>query len=117
MTDAATLEELLALESQIADTQYAIDRLTQSLLSTDRRVSYATVSLTLREEKPGDAAITQPTFTERLFDALEAGWTAFADFMTDAALFLVASLPFLAVVALIALGVHLARRRIRRGKR
>lgn len=117
VTDAASLEELLALESQIADTQYAIDRLTQSLLSTDRRVSYATVSLTLREEKPGDAAITQPTFTERLLDALEAGWTAFADFMTDAALFLVASLPFLAVVALIALGVHLARRRIRRGKR
>lgn len=117
VTDAASLEELLALESQIADTQYTIDRLTQSLLSTDRRVSYATVTLTLREEKPGDTAITQPSFTERLSDALEAGLTAFADFMTDAALFLVASLPFLAVVALIALGVYLARRRIRRGKK
>ena len=36
VTDAADLSDLLTLESQIAETQYQIDRLQSSLNSTDR---------------------------------------------------------------------------------
>ena len=49
ITESADLSDLLELESQIADTQYQIDRLQASLNSTDRQVSYSTVNITLKD--------------------------------------------------------------------
>ena len=115
VTDAASLSDLLELESQIADTQYQIDRLTASLQSTDRQVDYATVDISLREERAADD-ITNPEmgFGERLLSALRAGWESFVSFVSDMAVFLVAALPFLAVVAAVVIGWRVWRRR-RRG--
>lgn len=115
VTDAASLSDLLELESQIADTQYQIDRLTASLQSTDRQVDYATVDISLREERAADD-ITNPEmgFGERLLSALRAGWESFVSFVSDMAVFLVAALPFLAVVAAVVIGWRVWRGR-RRG--
>lgn len=100
VTDAADLSDILALEAQMADTQYQIDRLTNSLQSTDKRVNYATVDVNLREERASDDLTNQEmTLGERLVSALSTGWTAFTDFLGDAAVFMVAALPFIAVVA------------------
>lgn len=100
VTDAADLSDLLALESQIADTQYTIDRLQASLNSTDRQVDYATVYITLREELPSDSITDADlTLAQRLTNALSAGWNAFIGFAADAVVFLVAALPFLVIVA------------------
>ena len=49
INESGDLSDLLALESQIADTQYQIDALQSSLNRTDRQVTYSTVSVTLRE--------------------------------------------------------------------
>ena len=102
VTDAASLSDLLALESQIADTQYEIDRLTGSLQSTDKQVDYATVDISLREERAAeDLTNDEMSFGERLLSALQVGLKAFAGFIGDAVVFLMAALPFLAVVIVV----------------
>ena len=118
MTETASLTELLQLESQIADTQYTIDRLQASLNSTDSKVSESTVSITLREEKEAETIVNQDaTFLERLGSALSAGFNAFRDFAEDMAVFLVAALPFIAIVAVCVLVFRILRRRHRRAKK
>lgn len=118
ITDAADLSDLLALESQIADTQYTIDRLQSSLNSTDRQVDYATVSVTLREELPEDGMTTaDATLAERFISALSTGWNAFISFVKDAVVFLAAALPFIVVVAIVYAVAHIIRRRKRRHRK
>ena len=112
VTDAADLSDLLLLESEISDTQYTIDSLTASLNSTDRQVDYATVSVSLKEERPEenlqDASLS---LGERIASGFRTGWTAFTGFLSDMAVFLVAALPFLLPAALVAvLAVVLHRR-------
>lgn len=118
VTDAADLTDLLALESQIADTQYTIDRLQSSLNSTDRQVDYATVNVTLREELPADSMTTaDATLAERFISALNTGWKAFISFVKDAVVFLAAALPFIVIVAIVYTVAHIIRRRKRRHRK
>lgn len=112
ITDAANLSDLLALESQMADTQYQIDQLQASLNSTDRRVNYATVDIALREDMPSDS-LTDPerTLTQRLLDGITTGLNACASFLSDMLVFLAAALPFIGIVGVIAVAVVIIRKR------
>lgn len=112
ITEAADLSDLLELESQIADTQYQIDRLQASLNSTDRQVDYATVDVSLREERPADSLTdVEKTLGERLMDAIETGWEAFTEFLSDMAVFLAAALPFIGVVVVLVIVVKIIKKR------
>ncbi len=110
VTDAATLSDLLDLETKMADTQYAIDQLQTSLNRTDRQVDYATVNVTLREERTPELTDGTVSLGARLLGALRTGWEAFTGFLQDVAVFLTAALPFLAVVAVVAGGLLLRKR-------
>ena len=110
ITESGDLSDLLALESQIADTQYEIDRLQSTLNRTDRQVSYATVNITLREEQTAPLTDTRVTFGDRLLSAVEVGFQSFVEFLGDMVIFLVAAAPFLLIVALVLLVVHLVRK-------
>ena len=102
MTDAASLSELLELQAQIADTQYQIDRLQTSLNGTERRVNFATVDITLREESAAaDITDGEKSLGERLVSAVKSGGKAFLSLMENAVVFLAAALPFIAIVAAI----------------
>ena len=115
VTDAADLSDLLALESQIADTQYQIDSLQSRLNSTDRQVDYATVNVSLREELPSDSITdVEMTLGQRIGHALTTGWDLFTSFLGDTAVFLVAALPFLALAVAAWIIIRLVRRSRRR---
>lgn len=114
VTDAADLSDLLELESQIADTQYTIDRLKSSLNATDRQVDYSTVNVTLQEESvASDITDTDKTLWQRLQSAVLSGMDAFAEFMSNVFVYAAAALPFAAVVLLVWGGVWLVRKWIR----
>lgn len=99
---AASLTELLQLESQIADTQYTIDRLQGSLNSTERKVSYATVDISLREETDEDTSANKElTLGERISAGARQGWEDFKYFLEDMIVFLVSALPLLITVAVL----------------
>lgn len=108
ITDAADLSDLLTLESQIADTQYQIDRLQSNLDSTDRQVDYATVDVSLREEIPADS-LTDPerSLRQRILDGITTGLNACASFFADMLVFLAAALPFMGIAGAIALVVFI----------
>lgn len=111
ITESGDLSDLLALESQIADTQYMIDSLQSSLNSTNRQVSYSTVNVTLKEEKTVELTDTTVSFGERILSAVAVGWEAFTGFLGDMVVFLVAALPFMVIVAVVVIVIKLIRRR------
>ena len=111
ITESGDLSDLLALESQIADTQYQIDTLQSSLNRTDRQVTYSTVDVTLKEEKVAELTDTRVSFGERLASAVTVGVEAFVTFLQDMAVFLVAALPFIAIVAVLAIVIRIIKRR------
>ena len=111
ITESADLSDLLALESQIADTQYQIDSLQTSLNRTDRQVSYSTVSITLQEEKAPELTDTSVSFGDRLLSAVQVGLESLAGFLGDMVVFLVAALPFIAIVIVVVIAVKLIKRR------
>lgn len=109
---AESLEDILSLESQMADTQYQIDRLTGILQSTDNQVSYATVNVSVQEEKAADTAQnTEESLLSRMGSALKVGADAFVSFLSDALVFLVYALPFLGVVAVVVITVVIVRKK------
>lgn len=111
ITESGDLSDLLALESQIADTQYQIDTLQTSLNRTDRQVSYSTVNITLQEEKVAELTDTSVSFGERLASAIRTGFNALESFLGDMVVFLVAALPFIAIVIVAVIVVKLIKRR------
>ena len=116
-TEAASLTELLELESKIAETQATIDRLKASLNHTDDQVAYSTVSLTLYEEVPEKKATDpQMTFGQRLAAGLKAGLKTLGGFLQQAAVILAAMLPFAALAAVIGLIVRLVVKKRKAGK-
>lgn len=114
VADAADLSDLLALESQIADTQYEIDRLTGVLLRTDRQVDYATVSVNLREESDQDDAENPDlSLAQRLSAGLATGWRFVVEWAGDVLVFLVSASPLIALVAAAWIALRLIRRKRR----
>lgn len=111
ITESADLSDLLELESQIADTQYQIDRLQASLNSTDRQVSYSTVNITLKEEKTVELTDTTVSLGDRIKSAIVTGINALESFLADMFVFLVAALPFIAIVAVVVIAVKIIRKR------
>ena len=111
ITESGDLSDLLALESQIADTQYQIDSLQTSLNRTDRQVSYATVTITLQEEKVAELTDTTVSFGDRIVSAVRVGLESLTGFLEDMVVFLVAALPFIAIVTVVVVVIKLIKRR------
>ncbi len=103
VTETASLSDLLALEQQIAQVQYQIDSLRSSLKRIDNSVDYSTVSISVNEEKASDdAGNTTLSFSQRISSAFHAGLTAFVDFLEDMIIFVTGALPFILILAAVA---------------
>ena len=111
ITESADLTDLLALESQIADTQYQIDTLQSSLNDTDRQVAYSTVNITLQEEQTVQLSDTTVPFGQRISSAFRIGWEALTGFLGDVVVFLVAAFPFIIIVAAAVIVITFIRKR------
>ena len=116
ITESGDLSDLLALEAQIADTQYQIDALTTSLNRTDRQAAYSTVTVSLYEETAPAITDTTVSLGERISAALHMGWEAFTDFCQDMLVFVIAALPFIAIVVVLVIALAIIRK-VRRNKK
>lgn len=116
ITESGDLSDLLALEAQIADTQYQIDALTTSLNRTDRQAAYSTVTISLYEETAPAITDTTVSLGERISAALHMGWDAFTDFCQDMLVFVTAALPFIAIVVVLVIALAIIRK-VRRNKK
>ena len=106
---AGDLSDLLALETQLADTQYNIEQLESALADTDQQVNDATVRVTLNEEAQPDLRDETVSLGDRIKGALSTGWNAFVSFLQDCVVFLTAAL-FIAIVAVMAIVIIIIRK-------
>ena len=100
MKTAETVEDIILLEDRLTELRYEIERMQSRLLNWDRRVSYSTISLELREVQAytPETPVTI-TFGERLARAFRYGLESVAEFFEDLLLWLVESLPALVLLA------------------
>jgi hypothetical protein len=109
------LADILAVENEIANTQYQIDSYESDLRGMDSRIDFTKIDVYLTEETAKDAASEQNlSLGERIQKGFAASLEALGQFLQDAAVFLVIALPVILILALIALVIILIRKHHRR---
>lgn len=106
LAKAENMEDIITLESAIAETELEIEQLTGSLRHYDSLVDYATVSVHLREVlRLSTVEEAPPTFASRLGNAFTDGLRGFGDFLQGLAIFLAYNWTWILVLAVIAAAV------------
>ena len=111
MNTTGELADLLAVENEIANTQYQIDSYESTLRGMDSRINFTSIQVYLQEETAKDAASVKAlSLGERILQGLKATWQAICEFTQDLAVFLVMILPVVIPAALILFIVLKARK-------
>jgi hypothetical protein len=105
---AADLNDVIALENEIARRQADLDALQARLESLDAQVAMTTITLTLTSE-PEVLVVARTGF----IGGLQSGWEAFTGSVSFLLMALGATLPFLVLIAVIAVPAYLLRNRSR----
>ena len=108
---AATIEDLITLETTIAEHQATLEDLEAQQRSVDDQVALSTLSLYLRSE--AEAPVQEPM---DFLSGLAAGWGAFVAFFSGLLVALGVLLPWLVAAALISAAIVLIVRGNRRRK-
>ena len=113
LKDAEDMEDIIALESAISDTQWEIDSYQGTLNYYDSRVSYSTVTIELQEVAEVVAEEAPMSFGERVSSAFHQGVRGFVNFFKNAAIWFSASWIWILIVAAVAAALILIIRKIR----
>jgi uncharacterized membrane protein len=103
---AATVADMIAIESRLSDIRYQIESLTSTLQNWQNQVDFSTVSLhisevaELTEQKP-----VQRTYWEKMWDGVQATLSGIGAFFKGLFMGIVVALPILAILAVIAVVV------------
>lgn len=109
LAEATEVSDLIEIESSIADTQYMIDSYQGRLKGMDDQVDYSTVSVYVQETRVVETK--EASFWQRVGDGISASVENGLMFLEDACVFLLAALPWIAVVVIAVLVVKLIRRK------
>ena len=93
---AETVEDVITIEDRLTELRYQIELLQSRLNNWDRRVSYSTIALSVKEVReytPEEKV--NPTFGEELAQALKDGLENAGQFLKDLLVLLVEALPVL----------------------
>ena len=112
---AESIEDILAIETQISDTQYELDLLTGSQINIDRQVDMSTVILSMQEDKPTEIT-PEMTFGQKLSRALKGSWGNFGEFLRNALVFIIMAMPALLTICALALVIVLIRKAVKKNK-
>ena len=113
---AETVEDVITIEDRLTELRYQIESLQSRLNNWDRRVSYSTISLSVKEVReytPEEKV--NPTYGEELAQALKDGLSNAGQFLKDLLVLLVEALPvLLLLIPILWLVIWLLRRIIRK---
>ena len=102
MEIAETVEDIITIEDKLTDVRYRIDSLQSSLNNWDRRVSYSTLNLTVKEVQVyTPETVVKITYGERLARAFVNSLKNAGEFFQDLLVFLVSALPTLVILAVL----------------
>ena len=104
MEKAETVEDIVILEDRLTELRWRIESLQSTLKNWDRRVSYSSVYLELREvQEYTPEAVTKTSYGQRLWRSLKDGLRGVAEFFEELLLWFVGALPALVILAVLAL--------------
>ncbi len=106
---AETLNDLLDIESSLSDVQYQLESYQSQLDWYAQQVAYCTVYVSLEEVKEYTPA--EESFGERLAASFRNGWTNFVAGLQQLVVWVILVWPLLLVLAVLAAGILLWRRR------
>lgn len=113
---AETVEDVITIEDRLTELRYQIESLQSRLNNWDRRVSYSTIALSVKEVReytPEEKV--NPSFGEELAQALKDGLENAGQFLKDLLVLVVEALPvLLLLIPIVWLVIWLLRRIIRR---
>ena len=99
---AETVEDIITIEDKLTDVRYRIDSLQSSLNNWDRRVSYSSLNLTVKEVQVyTPETVVKITYGQRLAKAFTNSLKNAGEFFQDLLVFLVSALPTLVILAVL----------------
>ena len=99
---ADSIEDILAIEGQLADVRYEIESLRSSIKNWDRRISYSTIYLSVQEvSEYTDTPAPTLSYGQRLWRSLKDGLYGVGRFFQNFLLWLVGALPALVIIAVL----------------
>ena len=99
---AETVEDIVILEDRLTELRYQIESLQSTLNNWDRRVSYSSIYLEIREVREYTPEPEQRlSYGQELAQALQNGLKSAVRFFRGLSLWLAESLPFLLLLALV----------------
>ncbi len=107
---AATVEEMLKIESRLCDVQYEIEALTNTLRTIDNDVRYATFHITLCEVTKYTTPAPK-TFSDRFGETVNDSAEAFCDFAEGLLFAFIYFAPYAAIIAIIVVVIAVAVKR------
>ena len=114
---AEVMEDIIALETALADVNYEIESLTGTLRHYDSLVGFSTITLHLNEVRDLTAMQEEPSFGSELKLAFISGSRGFVDFVQELLLFIANCWPFLIALAVLVIILVLIQRRHPRKKK
>lgn len=97
---AESIDDVLAVQSELSNVRYRIESLQSTLNNWDRQVSYSTINVSIDEVKEYTPEAKE-SYGHRLARAFRTGFTDFWDFLKDLLVWFAESLPSLVVLAVI----------------
>ena len=100
MEKAESVEDIIAIEERLTEVRYSIESMQSTLKNWDRRISYSTINLTVKEVLEYTPTEEQ-TFGEKLVKAAQDGLISAEESVLNFILWLIEALPTLIILALI----------------
>lgn len=119
MGKAETMSDLLEIEARLTDVRYELESVTSQLRVYDNLVDYATINLNI-EEVQEYTPVAEETLWQRISGGFMDSLEGLGNFFVELFVFLIVSLPYLALIAaIVVLIVFLCKRsaKKRRAKR
>ena len=104
---AETLEDLLTVETRLTDVRTELEQVTSALRVFDNQVDYATIRLSIDEVKEFTEVTEPETVWQRIGVGFKESLQGVGGFLEDLFVFLVVSVPYLVLIAVIPVGIVL----------
>lgn len=101
LASAETMSDLLEIEARLSDVRYELESYTSQLRTLDNQITYATIYLYI-EEVQEYTPVAEPTLWERISGGFKDSLEGLGESLEDLLVFVIVSLPFLAVYGPIA---------------
>jgi hypothetical protein len=112
LEQAVSLDDIIRIQSQLTQVRYEIESYESSLRTMDNLVSYSTVNLTLSEVERETIIVEKKSFGQEVTAGLQSNLYSIIQWVRSAALWLIISLPYIAIWAVVILAVVLIGRKL-----